>query len=100
MAGGIFISYRREDSQHAAGRLVDRLAQTFPRDQLCMDVDAIEPGLDFLDVINAKLADCEVMLVVIGPNWLDCRDESGARRLDDTGDFVRLEVEAALGRRI
>jgi TIR domain len=100
MAGGIFISYRREDSQHAAGRLVDRLAQTFPRDQLFMDVDAIEPGLDFLEVINAKLADSDVMLAVIGPSWIDCRDEGGARRLDDPADFVRLEIETALKRRI
>lgn len=51
---GIFISYRREDSRHAAGRLVDRLAQVFPREQLFMDIDAIEPGLDFLKVVDAE----------------------------------------------
>jgi hypothetical protein len=98
MAGGIFISYRRDDSRHAAGRLVDRLAQTYDRDQLFMDVDAIEPGLDFLKVINEKVAACDVLLAVIGPTWLDARNQSGARRLDDPDDFVRLEIEAALKR--
>jgi hypothetical protein len=96
MSGGIFISYRRDDSRHAAGRLVDRLAQAYHRDQLFMDVDAIEPGLDFLKVINEKVAACDVLLAVIGPAWLEARDEVGARRLDNPDDFVRLEIEAAL----
>src|SRR5262245_27035916 len=100
MGGGIFISYRRDDSRHAAGRLVDRLAQMFPREQLFMDVDAIEPGLDFEKVINAKLAACDVMLAVVGPNWAASRDESGGLRLADPKDFVRLELEAALKRKI
>ena len=100
MGGGIFISYRRDDSRHAAGRLVDRLAQIFPRDQLFMDIDAIEPGLDFEEVINEKLEACDVMLAVIGPNWATSRDESGALRLEDPDDFVRLEIAAALKRDI
>ena len=98
MADGIFISYRRDDSRHAAGRLVDRLAQTFSRDQLFMDVDAIEPGHDFVSIIKEKIAACNVMLAVIGPQWLDARDEKGNRRLDNESDFVRVEIEAALKR--
>ena len=70
---GFFISYRREDSSHAAGRLVDRLAQVFPRDRLFMDVDAIEPGLDFLQVIEARLAHSDTLLAVIGSNWADAQ---------------------------
>ena len=100
MAGGIFISYRREDSQHAAGRLVDRLERSFGRDQVFMDVDAIEPGLDFVDVLDQKLANCDVLLALIGRGWLEARDQSGRRRLDDPSDFVRLEIEAALRRNI
>jgi hypothetical protein len=100
MAGGIFISYRREDSRHAAGRLVDRLAHRLPREQLFMDVDAIEPGLDFHRVIDAKLSECDVLLAVIGPHWADSRDATGARRLDNPDDYVRLEIGAALQRDI
>ena len=96
MADGIFISYRREDSQHAAGRLVDRLTQSFGRDRIFMDVDAIEPGLDFLDVINAKVAESFVFLVVIGPGWANAAGADGRRRLDNPDDLVRLEIEAGL----
>jgi len=95
MAGGIFVSYRRDDSRHAAGRLLDRLRQSYEPHQLFMDVDNVAPGLDFVKVIEEQVSACDVMLVVIGPNWLDARDKAGVRRLDDPGDFVRLEVEAA-----
>lgn len=100
MAGGIFISYRRSDSQHAAGRLVDRLRQVYPTEQLFMDVDSIDLGLDFVKVLDERVSACDVMLVVMGPAWRQAVDEHGRRRLDDPNDFVRLEVEAALSRDI
>lgn len=97
--GGIFISYRRDDSRHAAGRLLDRLAQTFGREQLFMDVDNLEAGVDFVAELDRQVAKCDVMLVLIGPRWLDARSEKG-RRLDDASDFVRIEIERALQREI
>lgn len=100
MTGGIFISYRRDDAKHAAGRLVDRLGQTFSRNQLFLDIDNIEPGLDFVKVLSQQVQACDVLLAVIGPGWLDNRDKSGARRLDNPKDFVRIEIEAALARDI
>jgi hypothetical protein len=96
---GIFICYRREDS-HAAGRLHDSLQQRFSRDQLFLDVDNIEPGETFVEAIQARIASSEVMLVVIGPDWLNARDSKGQRRLEDPNDFVRLEIEAAFKRDI
>lgn len=98
MAGGIFVSYRRDDSRHAAGRPLDRLRQTYGAHQLFMDVDNVAPGLDFVKVLSEQVAACNVMLVIIGPKWLDARDDAGARRLDKPNDFVRLELEAALKR--
>jgi hypothetical protein len=98
VGGGIFVSYRREDSQHAAGRLVDHLTKTFDRDQLFLDVDAIEPGLDFVKVFLEKLASCDVLLAVIGKHWLELKNPDGQRRLDDPRDFVRIEIEEALKR--
>ena len=70
MAGKIFINYRRDDSIGMAGRLHDRLAQTFGRDKLFMDVDHIPAGTDFVAHLNSQVAGCDVVLVVIGPNWL------------------------------
>jgi TIR domain len=100
MAGGIFISYRRDDSRHAAGRLVERLGQSIRREHLFMDVDGIGYGRDFVDALQEKVAQCDVMLVLIGPQWLNAVDTAGRRRLDDPNDFVRIEVEAALKRNI
>jgi hypothetical protein len=80
--GGIFISYRREDAAPWAGRLYERLAHEFPRNQLLMDVDAIEPGLDFVKVLDEQVSGCDVLLAIIGPTWVDARNDKGLRRLD------------------
>lgn len=100
MAGKIFINYRRDDSIGMAGRLHDRLAQTFARDSLFMDVDNIPAGRDFADYLNSQVAACDTMLTVIGPNWLTVKDENGQRRLDNSEDFVVIEIAAALARNI
>lgn len=100
MASKIFISYRRDDSAAAAGRLNDRLEQEFGRESLFMDVDAIPFGVDFVEVLSAEVAKCDVLLAIIGPSWLDARDEDGNRRLDSEHDFVRIEIAAALNRNI
>jgi len=96
---GIFISYRREDSAGYAGRLYDRLAGHFGADRVFMDVEGIEPGVDFVDAIERAVASCEVLIVIIGNEWLGA-GSGGARRLDDPKDFVRIETAAALARGI
>src|SRR5262249_25598405 len=100
MAGTIFINYRRHDSTGTAGRLHDRLAQSFGRNNLFMDVDHIPPGVDFVNHLDAQVARCDVFLVVIGPSWLEVSNENGERRLDDPGDFVAREITTALARDI
>jgi TIR domain len=96
--GGIFVSYRRQETSHLAGRLYDRLADRFGESQVFIDVDAIEPGVDFAEEIFRAVAACKVLLAIIGPVWLTATDERGGRRLDDPDDIVRLEIEAALAR--
>ena len=100
MAGTIFINYRRDDSAGTAGRLHDRLAQTFGRKTLFMDVDHIPAGVDFVEYLQSQVAACGVFLAVIGPNWLDAKDDSGRRRFDNPDDFVTIEIGAALARNI
>jgi hypothetical protein len=98
-SANIFINYRREDSAGHAGRLYDGLSSHFSG-RLFMDVDNIAPGVDFGDAIKQAVGSCEVLIVVIGREWLTVSDTTGHRRLDNAGDFVRLEVEAALARDI
>ena len=98
-AGSIFISYRRDDSADITGRIYDWLLREFPGGKVFKDVDSIPMGDDFRDHMRTALDGCRVVLVVMGREWLDMRGPTGARRLDDPGDYVRLEVEAALQRR-
>lgn len=97
VAGGrIFISYQRDDTANLAGRLFDRLADHFDRDRIFAGIDSIEPGADFAEVIASAMTSGDVLVVLIGGSWLTARDEFGRRRLDDSDNLVRLEIEAAL----
>lgn len=96
----IFISYRREDASAYAGRLFDRLSAQYGRDRIFMDVDSLEPGADFGEAIEQTVGSCDVLIAVIGRQWLDAKDAGGARRLENPEDFVRLEVASALARKI
>lgn len=95
---GIFVSYRRDDSRDIAGRLVDRLRQDYAEEQLFLDIDAIPAGTNFESVLADRLRDCDVLLAMIGPQWVNAKDASGKRRLDDPADYVRREIAAALQR--
>jgi len=94
--GNIFISYRREDSAATCGRMYDRMKAYFGAQAVFKDVDNIPPGADFPQYLQGVLRRCAVLLAVIGPQWLDARTAEGRRRLDDPGDFVRIEIETAL----
>jgi uncharacterized membrane protein YtjA (UPF0391 family) len=96
----IFISYRREEGGAAAGRLHDRLSEHFGRDNVFIDIDTIEPGLDFVDVIERTVASCDVLIALIERQWLTSTDAAGQRRLDNPEGFVRQEIAMALRRNI
>ena len=100
MTGGIFISYRRDDSAGYAGRLYDRLTARFGSDRVFMDVEGIEPGTDFVLAIEKAVGSCAVLIVLIGDEWLSVTDAAGRPRLDDPNDFIRLETATALKRDI
>lgn len=92
----IFISYRRRDAAGHAGRLYDRLTARFGQSRVFMDIDSIPPGADFVELIKETISACDVLIVVIGNEWLTTTAPDGRRRIDDPNDFVRLEIEAAL----
>ncbi|MGZ8758761.1 MAG: toll/interleukin-1 receptor domain-containing protein [Aeromicrobium sp.] len=96
--GQVFISYRRDETAYAAGWLYDRLADRFGADKIFKDIDSIDFGDDFVGVITAAVGSCDVLLALIGNEWVTITGEDGRRRLDDPADFVRVEIEAALAR--
>ena len=98
MDGQIFISYRRDDSSGVAGRIYDRLSSHLASNHIFMDVDKIDPGVDFIDAIEKSVASCDALIAVIGRRWLILADEEGRRRVDNPEDFVRIEIATALER--
>jgi hypothetical protein len=80
--------------------MYDRLSEVIGRDNLFFDISNIEPGEDFVLRIREFVGNCDVLIVVIGPNWAAVQDASGKRRLDNPLDLVRIEVAAALQRNI
>ena len=94
----IFISYRREDSAGYAGRLHEELAERFGPGQVFRDVDTLRPGQDFEDAIRRRLEQCDACVVMIGPGWLKSQTADGQRRLGARGDYVTMEIAAALAR--
>jgi len=65
-----------------------------------MDVETLSPGVDFVDILKKAVAECDVLLALIGPQWLTIENEKGQRRLDNPGDFVRVEIVTALERNV
>jgi hypothetical protein len=93
----VFVSYRRADTQQAAGRLADRLIDRFGRDSVAIDVDTDQVGRDYRTLIAGHLERSGVVLVLIGPRFL-AEEEGGLRRIDQPNDLVRLELARALER--
>ncbi len=96
--GGIFISYRRIDTNWAAVAMRQHFQRELPGAPLFMDITDIEPGVDFRDAIRARVDRSKVVLAVIGPNWLTVQDSHGRRRLDNEHDWVRIEIARGLER--
>jgi hypothetical protein len=96
----IFISYRRDDTLSATGRLADALAGRFGADEVFRDVHAIDAGSDFRAALRDAVRRSEVMLVVMGRFWTTHRETPAAPRLDEPNDYVRFEIEEALAQEL
>lgn len=96
----IFISYRRKDSAHVSGRIYDILVDHFGKDNVLKDIDNIRAGIDFREEISRMLNECDVVLAIIGPQWLGEDKAAGTRRIDEENDPVRVEIEFVTKRNI
>jgi TIR domain len=96
--GGIFLSYRREDAAPYARLLQFQLRERFPDARVFVDLDSIEAGQDFAEVIREAVDSSAVLVALIGRQWATLADDEGRRRLDNPDDIVRFEIQAALDR--
>jgi hypothetical protein len=97
-SGSVFISYRRQDSADIIGRICDRLVERFGTPDVFKDVDTIPLGVDFRKYLQESVSRCDVLLAIIGKNWLEASNDTGKRCLDDPRDYLRIEIETALQR--
>src|ERR1700730_19368052 len=95
----VFISYRREITAGEARALFNELLGKLGKNSVFIDVDSIALGRDFRGALQKTLESCDLMLVLIGRDWADVKDEEGRSRLHNPGDFLRLGVEGELQRR-
>jgi len=100
MSADIFISYRRDDARSEARSIYERLVRKFGHRRVFMDVEGIQHGGNFPEILREKLSKAKFLLAVIGPHWVSGRDPNETNRLHDPNDFVRLEIASALERRI
>ncbi|MFN8411531.1 MAG: toll/interleukin-1 receptor domain-containing protein [Anaerolineales bacterium] len=94
--GKLFISYRRSDTRGIAGRLSDTLSAYFGDERVFRDIESIEGGADFGNVIEQNLQNADAVIVLIGQNWISAKNESGQRRLEDPQDWVAEEIAIAI----
>jgi TIR domain-containing protein len=91
----VFISYRRGDAVAIAGRLYDRLCSRLGAGSVFMDVENIPVGRDFTRSIKDSIVQSDVLLVLIGPEWLALLEKSKARE-----DVVTEEIAIALSHEV
>ena len=100
MSKKVFISYRREDTAPAAGRVYDRLWRLLSKPNVFFDVSTIGGGEDFEQKISSEMGRSDAALIFIGREWLGPVQPTRNARIWETHDYVRAEVRAALARRI
>ncbi len=96
----VFISYRQSDAGKHAKQLYGELGKILGPDEVFLDKQGIKLGSDFPDEINAALNDSDVVVIVIGPGWLNATDADGKLRLEGPDDWVKHEVQLALKRKV
>jgi regulator of protease activity HflC (stomatin/prohibitin superfamily) len=96
----IFLCYRREDTQWVARSIYENLSAKYGPKQVFRDIDSTPAGIRFSTWLEARIGQCDLMIVLIGDAWSSAKDQAGRRRLELPNDWVRQEIEASLRRRI
>lgn len=95
----IFINYRTGDGHDAAALLDRELCDVFGADRVFRDRRSMAPGTRYPQEMRRHLAESTVLLALIGPKWLDLREDGpdGRRLIDVPGDWVHEELRSSLG---
>jgi hypothetical protein len=89
----VVISYRREDSPGMSGWIHEKLASRYGQDSVFRDIDNLA-SQDFRRAIGRALRQCDIVVAIIGNDWLGASDTGP--RIQRPNDWVRVEIETAL----
>lgn len=95
MVYGVFLNYRVKDEPLGAASIYRELAREFGEAQVFRDTDSLHPGDHYPDNIRQALRQSDIVLSLIGPEWLTLRDSDGTRLIDREHDWVRTELADA-----
>jgi hypothetical protein len=96
-----FITYRHADAEEYAQRLYGSLALHYSDDNVFLDILSIEPGLDFTKRVDNAISECDVLLFLVGSDFLATSGSQGQGakgRGKEALDYVHTELRAALDR--
>jgi hypothetical protein len=93
----IFINYRIDDANDAVWRLRDGLVEQYGQEAVFHDKSKLQGSQDWKGAIRAAVKQCEVVVMVIGPQWGQIQAEPGTEyeglsRLFDPDDWVLNEL--------
>ncbi|PRX64087.1 TIR domain-containing protein [Nonomuraea fuscirosea] len=96
----IFISYRRRDTAAVAIELEKELGRAFGRRKIYRDQVSLQPGQDWLRELVRAIASSDLLVALIGAQWVGETDLSGRTRIHDRRDVVRMEIATAYAERV
>ncbi len=77
--------------------LHERLSERFGSENVFLDVRALQPGMKWLEETKSHRASCNVLLSLIGPNWVSIlKEREQAAVAQPAEDYVLAEIEYAL----
>lgn len=91
----VFVNYRTSDEENVAALLEHALSERFASNVFFRASKSIKPGDDFEEELLKGVRTSSALLAVIGPRWLEVRDEHGVRKIDKASDWVRREIVEA-----
>jgi hypothetical protein len=90
-----FINYRTGDEENVAALLEHALSRRFGSGVFFRASKSIAPGDDYEQELVTAVRRSIAVLAVIGPRWLEVRDEQKRRKIENPSDWTRREILAA-----
>jgi hypothetical protein len=89
----IFVNYRRADHRDFVEHIRTWFMHRYGRENVFMDFDTIPPFARFESFIRQKVRECDVVVAIIGPRWLELMHQ---KTTEGQPDYVRIELEEAI----